>query len=941
MTTFEAHASAAVASSPSPRGLQYNHLPLAHNDEPAPPQILFPTVATALDSPTASSPPRPTISPSYSSSSTSSYASSDVRQDPSTPRSSHTAVSNRGFRLPRFSLWGRRTPDSLLVDHHKGGPQQSSHADIDLDKHHIQERASLAHTWNTESLLEDRAADTPELSLPSNAPTSSASSMPALTAHAPAEPPSMSTPKSGSVWRLRGGLFAGSASSASKDSANSTPSSTSMDQAQPHDASILTPPSQFAAWSELLHGPPQPNRSATFSSISSASCSSSSRPNVKKTRSQESIRSVLSARASEPDLECSYSSLPIPKAVKTKLRSKSKSSKELDFDKVFLAQGLYSAVAPSLLGGMANGRGSESLSPSCAQNEFIAKPGQDSTPRRRSWAPRRSTSPRAAAVRLSSEMLAPHPRRSASQAAPMQAQISDQQDQDEYYPHGRKVARQLSTSSYITSASSGTTASSANTDSIDVADGQMPKSPTPSAVSAFGDLEVPEEAKTKKVKAPTRKFYALQFSLDGRYLAAAGSDQRIRVYEVLSSPAERSEEIELAQLSRQEDICHRKLSSACSQNGNPSSRAQPKSDASAATPEFAPVFKSTPVRVFAGHAGDVMDLSWSKNNFLLSCSSDKTAKLWHPNRAECLCTFSTAAIVSSVDFHPRDDRFFATGGLDGKLRLWNIGARRVQAIHDVPGVITAVAFSSSGEAVCVGTHAGSLLTFACSDTLSLLNTVSVKSLAASKNTQASKITSIQPIKLSDSMSGNGADGAQDSKATNPASKGEFMTVTSNDSRVRIYSIGARRLISRFKSTSYLNRSSQIRATASSDSQFLVSGSEDASIHVWSLATNATLLASLLPASLLGMKRNKSIKAVKGAPDAGDNSTWRSWSAATSGSIRCAVFAPAATSELLALAQDPLTYSVGGAPASQSRIIVSTDDSAGLKVWRTDPHGRLI
>lgn len=940
MTTFETPASAAVASSPSPRGLQYNHLPLAHNDEPAPPQILFPTVATVLDSPTASSPPRPTISPSYSSSSTSSYASSDVRQDPSTPRSSHTAVSNRGFRLPRFSLWGRRTPESLLIDNNKASPQQSSHADVDLDKLHIQEQTCLSPTWNVDSLLEDRAAHTPELSLPPAPLASSASPMPALTAHAPAEPPSMSTPKSGSVWRLRGGLFAGSTSSASKDSPNRIPS-TSANQAQSQDISVPTPPSQFAAWSELLHGPCQPHRSATFSSISSASCSSSSRPNVRKMRSQESIRSVLSARASEPDLEHSYSSLPTPKLVKTKLRSKSKSSKELDFDKVFLAQELYSAVSPSLLGGTSNGRGSESLSPSCAQQEFLAQPGQDSVSRRRSWAPRRSTSPRAAAARLSAEMLAaPQPRRSASQAAPMQSQIGDHQEQDEYYPHGRKVARQLSTSSYITSASSGTTASSANTDHNDVADGQMPKSPTPSAVSAFGDLEVPEEGKTKKAKTPARRFYALQFSLDGRYLAAAGSDQRIRVYEVVSSPAERSEEIELAQLSRQEDVCHRKLSSACSQNGNPSSRAQPKSDGSAATPEFAPVFKSTPVRVFAGHVGDVMDLSWSKNNFLLSCSSDKTAKLWHPNRAECLCTFSTAAIVSSVDFHPRDDRFFVTGGLDGKLRLWNIAARRVQAIHDVPGVITAVAFSSSGEAVCVGTHAGSLLTFACSDTLSLLNTVSVRSLTASKNTQASKITSIQPIKLSDSISGTGTDGAQDSKGPHPASKGEFMTVTSNDSRVRIYSIGARRLISRFKSTSYLNRSSQIRATASSDSQFLVSGSEDASIHVWSLATNATLLASLLPASLLGMKRNKSNKAVKGAPDAGDNSTWRSWSAASSGSIRCAVFAPAATSELLALAQDPLTSSAGP-QTFQSRIIVSTDDSAGLKVWRTDPHGRLI
>jgi len=53
----------------------------------------------------------------------------------------------------------------------------------------------------------------------------------------------------------------------------------------------------------------------------------------------------------------------------------------------------------------------------------------------------------------------------------------------------------------------------------------------------------------------------------------------------------------------------------------------------------APVFKSKPIREFQGHTSDVLDLSWSKNNFLLSSSMDKTVRLWHISRQECLCTF--------------------------------------------------------------------------------------------------------------------------------------------------------------------------------------------------------------------------------------------------------------------------------------------------------------
>ena len=42
-----------------------------------------------------------------------------------------------------------------------------------------------------------------------------------------------------------------------------------------------------------------------------------------------------------------------------------------------------------------------------------------------------------------------------------------------------------------------------------------------------------------------------------------------------------------------------------------------------------------------------------QNFFLLSSSMDKTVKLWHISRKECLCCFQHSEFVTSIAFHPR------------------------------------------------------------------------------------------------------------------------------------------------------------------------------------------------------------------------------------------------------------------------------------------------
>lgn len=74
-------------------------------------------------------------------------------------------------------------------------------------------------------------------------------------------------------------------------------------------------------------------------------------------------------------------------------------------------------------------------------------------------------------------------------------------------------------------------------------------------------------------------------------------------------------------------------------------------------------------RVMRGHIGDVVDLSWSPNAFLLSAGRDGSIRLWHPGRLGCVHLFlqDGQGSPTSCAFHPRLENSFVTAGEDGKV----------------------------------------------------------------------------------------------------------------------------------------------------------------------------------------------------------------------------------------------------------------------------------
>jgi WD40 repeat protein len=173
--------------------------------------------------------------------------------------------------------------------------------------------------------------------------------------------------------------------------------------------------------------------------------------------------------------------------------------------------------------------------------------------------------------------------------------------------------------------------------------------------------------------------FSAKFSGDGNFLAVAGADGMVRVWKLLV-----------------EDTM------ALSQDNSKYS-----------PPKMAAIFQQEPIQVFTGHNAAVLDLSWSKNNFLLSASMDRTVRLWHFSRNDCLGVFRHPDFVTSVAFHPRDDRVFVTGSLDCRLRLWSIADKAVRAWNELPAnnFVTAVAFTNSGKLVLAGTTTGVCLVF--------------------------------------------------------------------------------------------------------------------------------------------------------------------------------------------------------------------------------------
>ncbi|XP_061595633.1 WD repeat-containing protein 44 [Cololabis saira] len=301
--------------------------------------------------------------------------------------------------------------------------------------------------------------------------------------------------------------------------------------------------------------------------------------------------------------------------------------------------------------------------------------------------------------------------------------------------------------------------------------------------------------------------WTMKFSHCGRLLATAGQDNIVRIW-VLKTAFDYFNNMRLKYNTEGRVSPSPSQESLCSSKSDTDPGASCIPEDPDTEDKNAP-FRPVPFCKYKGHTADLLDLSWSKNFFLLSSSMDKTVRLWHISRRECLCCFQHIDFVTAIAFHPRDDRYFLSGSLDGKLRLWNIPDKKVALWNEVDGqtrLITAANFCQNGKYAVIGTYDGRCI-FYDTERLKYHTQIHVRSTRG-RNKVGRKITGIEPLPGENKI-----------------------LVTSNDSRIRLYDLRDLSLSMKYKG--YVNSSSQIKASFSHDYSFIVSGSEDRYVYIWS------------------------------------------------------------------------------------------------------------
>ncbi|KAJ8534481.1 hypothetical protein K7X08_016209 [Anisodus acutangulus] len=309
--------------------------------------------------------------------------------------------------------------------------------------------------------------------------------------------------------------------------------------------------------------------------------------------------------------------------------------------------------------------------------------------------------------------------------------------------------------------------------------------------------------KSQEIHAYNGSIWTIQFSLDRKYLASAGEDRVIHVWEVMSS--ERKGDL---LLDKPEDGNLNLLLSA-NASPEPATTMSPNFDDHLEkkrrgrssisqksmgfdhilVPDTVFALSEKPVCSFEGHLDDVLDLSWSKSQQLLSSSMDKTVRLWELSSKSCLKIFSHSDYVTCIQFNPVDDRYFISGSLDSKVRIWSIPERIVVDWNDLHEMVTAACYTPDGQGALVGSYKGSCHSYNISDN-KLQQKAQINLQNKKKKTHQRKITGFQFV---------------------PGSMSQVL-ITSADSRIWV--VNDTDLVHKFKG--FRNTSRQISASMTAD-----------------------------------------------------------------------------------------------------------------------------
>lgn len=231
--------------------------------------------------------------------------------------------------------------------------------------------------------------------------------------------------------------------------------------------------------------------------------------------------------------------------------------------------------------------------------------------------------------------------------------------------------------------------------------------------------------------------------------------------------------------------------------------------------------RSRPVVELHGHTEEIVDLAWSKNNFLCSGGMDGTIRLWHPTKPHCLRVFTHPDIVTTICFHPSDEQVCISGSADGALRLWHLKESKLLSVAEVDDIITACVIASDGATVLVGTLHGRVKFFSLFDEIQgewqFVHTtqLDVRSRRLKKGV-GKKVAGL---------------------CFRPG--GGELCVSSSDSRIRLYRMDDKACLTKF--VGHVNEESQLCASFSPCGTFVLTASENRTVCIWEVNNQGLML----------------------------------------------------------------------------------------------------
>ncbi|CAO2042218.1 unnamed protein product [Urochloa humidicola] len=199
----------------------------------------------------------------------------------------------------------------------------------------------------------------------------------------------------------------------------------------------------------------------------------------------------------------------------------------------------------------------------------------------------------------------------------------------------------------------------------------------------------------QEIRAHKGSIRVMKFSPSGWYLASGGEDCVVRIWQII--------EVEVSPKLYKGEDPYEKVEKVQVFKTN---IGKGQNHALAVIPKKAFRISETPLHEFQGHTSDILDMTWSKSDYLLTSSKDKTVRLWKPGCDGCLAVFKHKDYVTCVQFNPIDERYFISGSLDGKARIWDVLDKRVTDWADTRNIITALSYQPDGKGFIVGTLAG-------------------------------------------------------------------------------------------------------------------------------------------------------------------------------------------------------------------------------------------